>query len=129
MSISVRDQAAVEAFLEMLAVERGAATNTIGAYRRDLDGAAEFLAGKIEIGIGAEQQRRGGTATTLGFDKGFELAAAIGGVHFDQPPREQRLLRPRVFAVGIDDFLRLAGDVPRRLGLLPEDQVVCALVE
>lgn len=46
MSISVRDQAAVEAFLEMMVVERGAATNTIEAYRRDLDGAAEFLAGQ-----------------------------------------------------------------------------------
>ncbi|WP_427969614.1 tyrosine recombinase [Altererythrobacter sp.] len=31
--------AAVEAFLDMLAAERGAAANTIAAYRRDLDGA------------------------------------------------------------------------------------------
>ncbi len=32
-----------QAFLEMLAAERGAATNTLSAYRRDLDGAEETL--------------------------------------------------------------------------------------
>lgn len=34
---------AVESFLAMLAVERGAAANTLAAYRRDLEGAAELL--------------------------------------------------------------------------------------
>ncbi|MEW4448196.1 tyrosine recombinase [Qipengyuania sp. JC766] len=33
----------VEEFLSMLAVERGAAANTIAAYRRDLDGAADAI--------------------------------------------------------------------------------------
>ena len=36
----------VEAFLEMMAVERAAAKNTLTAYRRDLDDASGFLAGK-----------------------------------------------------------------------------------
>lgn len=36
----------VEAFLEMLAAERGAATNTILAYRRDLEDFSAFLAGR-----------------------------------------------------------------------------------
>lgn len=33
----------VEAFLAMLAAERGAAANTLAAYRRDLDGAGELI--------------------------------------------------------------------------------------
>ena len=36
----------VEAFLEMLAAERGAALNTLEAYRRDLEAFAGFLAGR-----------------------------------------------------------------------------------
>lgn len=36
----------VEAFLEMMAVERAAAKNTVVAYRRDLDDAAEWLSGR-----------------------------------------------------------------------------------
>ncbi len=35
--------AAVEAFLDMLAAERGAAANTIAAYRRDLEGAEDAI--------------------------------------------------------------------------------------
>lgn len=35
--------AGVDAFLEMLAAERGAAANTLAAYRRDLDGAEELV--------------------------------------------------------------------------------------
>src|SRR5688500_20303029 len=34
---STRDAALLEAFLEMLAAERGASANTLAAYRRDLD--------------------------------------------------------------------------------------------
>lgn len=35
--------AATQAFLDMLAAERGAAANTLAAYRRDLDGAEELI--------------------------------------------------------------------------------------
>ncbi len=38
--------AQTEAFLEMLVAERGAATNTLAAYRRDLEDAAAFLGGE-----------------------------------------------------------------------------------
>lgn len=36
----------VESFLEMMAAERGASTNTLEAYRRDLDDALEALSGR-----------------------------------------------------------------------------------
>lgn len=39
--------AQVEAFLEMLSAERGAAVNTLQSYRRDLEDAAAFLKGKL----------------------------------------------------------------------------------
>jgi site-specific recombinase XerD len=38
-----RDGARIEAFLEMLAAERGASVNTLAAYRRDLDDAGEAI--------------------------------------------------------------------------------------
>ena len=44
--MSGMDGARIESFLEMMAVERGAADNTLQAYRRDLDHAREFLAGE-----------------------------------------------------------------------------------
>src|SRR3546814_13024091 len=53
----------VETFLEMLAAERGAAQNTLEAYRRDLDAYAGFLAG------------RGGAVATAGPD---EIRAFLG---------------------------------------------------
>lgn len=47
---------AVEAFLAMLAVERGAAANTIAAYRRDLEGAREIVGG-LETASAAQLAR------------------------------------------------------------------------
>ena len=42
----MRDGARIEAFLEMMSAERGASENTLLSYRRDLEDAAEFLAGR-----------------------------------------------------------------------------------
>ena len=42
----MRDSALIESFLEMMSAERGAAGNTVDAYRRDLDDTAEFLASR-----------------------------------------------------------------------------------
>jgi integrase/recombinase XerD len=60
----------VEAFLEMLAAERGAAANTLEAYRRDLTAFAGFLAG------------RGGSLDTAGVDdiRGFLGRLAQAGM-------------------------------------------------
>ncbi|GGJ35687.1 recombinase XerD [Sphingopyxis bauzanensis] len=41
------DGAAIDRFLEMMAAERGAARNTLAAYRRDLEQAAEWIKGPI----------------------------------------------------------------------------------
>ena len=46
MADAIHDWHLVEAFLEMLSAERGAANNTLDAYRRDLTGFAEFLTAK-----------------------------------------------------------------------------------
>ncbi|KQT85869.1 site-specific tyrosine recombinase XerD [Aurantimonas sp. Leaf443] len=54
MSAGARDGATIEAFLEMMAVERGAAENTLQAYRRDLEDAAGFLAGRGATLAGAD---------------------------------------------------------------------------
>lgn len=56
MRASVR----IEAFLEMLAAERGAADNTLSAYRRDLFEAAEWLAGDgADLAHASADQLRG----------------------------------------------------------------------
>jgi integrase/recombinase XerD len=41
------DNARIEAFLEMLSAERGAAENTLAAYARDLEDASDFLNGQL----------------------------------------------------------------------------------
>jgi integrase/recombinase XerD len=42
----MRDANRIDAFLEMMAAERGASDNTLAAYRRDLEHAAEALSGR-----------------------------------------------------------------------------------
>jgi integrase/recombinase XerD len=42
----MNDGAAIDAFLEMMSAERGASANTLAAYRRDLEDAAEFVSGR-----------------------------------------------------------------------------------
>jgi integrase/recombinase XerD len=55
--VSARGAAAgsehVEAFLEMMSAERGAAENTLASYRRDLDDYARFLNGRGATFLGA----------------------------------------------------------------------------
>jgi integrase/recombinase XerD len=41
----MRNAAAIEAFLEMMSAERGAAANTLSSYRRDLEDAGEAIGG------------------------------------------------------------------------------------
>lgn len=48
--------ARIEAFLEMMSAERGAAENTLSSYRRDLDDASQEIPGGL-AGAGAEDIR------------------------------------------------------------------------
>ncbi|MRX35113.1 site-specific tyrosine recombinase XerD [Aminobacter sp. SR38] len=43
----MKSGARIEAFLEMMSAERGAADNTLASYRRDLEDASEFLGGRL----------------------------------------------------------------------------------
>ena len=53
------DPALIERFLEMMAAEAGAATNTLAAYRSDLSLASEFLAGRLATASAADLSRLG----------------------------------------------------------------------
>jgi integrase/recombinase XerD len=63
----------VEAFLEMIAAEKGAAPNTLSAYRRDLEDFTTYLAG-IDIALTGATPRN--IATYLQFVADAGLAAA-----------------------------------------------------
>lgn len=63
----------IEAFLEMLGVERGAATNTIEAYRRDLKQFSVFLANR---GIALAAAQPGDVAGWLAASSASGLSAA-----------------------------------------------------
>ncbi|MEM0985528.1 MAG: tyrosine recombinase [Pseudomonadota bacterium] len=63
----MRDQTRIEAFLEVMSVERGAALNTLLAYRRDLEEASDSLSGGL-----VEASRSDITALLKSYaDRGF----------------------------------------------------------
>ena len=62
--MSEPDRASIDAFLAMLAAERGAAANTLAAYRRDLEGAEAVLGGLANVD-GASLARLGGAWSDL----------------------------------------------------------------
>ena len=53
------DRRQIEAFLEMMAAEAGAARNTLLAYRRDLEGASELLGGRLVVAAPEALRRLG----------------------------------------------------------------------
>jgi integrase/recombinase XerD len=53
------DRQLIGAFLEMMAVEAGAAANTLAAYERDLRGASEILAGRLSLASSEELKKLG----------------------------------------------------------------------
>ena len=48
------DRDRIEAFLEMMSAERGAAANTLDAYARDLSDASEFCGGSLTTASGQD---------------------------------------------------------------------------
>ena len=79
------EAALIEAFLEMMAAERNAATNTIAAYRRDLLDYAAFLS------------RRGGALDTAGPDSVEAYFAAVEGQGLKPSTAARRLSALRQF--------------------------------
>jgi len=134
-----RDWYRVEAFLEMMSAERGAAANTLASYRRDLEDYAAFLAGR---GVGlaeadadtvrawlADLARRGfaasSTARRLSAIRQLHQFMVSEQARSDDPtaviagPRKARRL-PRVLSVAeVDALIGRAETEARRADLAP----------
>jgi integrase/recombinase XerD len=127
----------IEAFLAMLAAERGAAANTLLAYRRDLEG-AEAIVGRLADADGTRLERLGATWSDLAASSLARKCSALRqyfgflvdeGVRADDPssalprPVTRRPL-PRVLSHGDVDALfaraedEASGDRPDALRLL-----------
>ena len=83
------DRDRIEAFLEMMSAERGAAANTLDAYARDLSDASEFCGGRLTTASGrdlaawqADLSARGMAAST----SARKLSAARRFFRFLFPP-------------------------------------------
>ena len=79
----------VEAFLEMMSAERGAARNTIEAYRRDLTDYAGFLASR---GAGPSTADRGAVVAYLASLSAQGLAASTSARHLSAVRQFHRFL-------------------------------------
>ena len=118
----------VDAFLEMMSAERGAAKNTIAAYRRDLGDYAAFVAGRgASLGnadrelittylarLEAEGLKASSSARKLSAIRQFHKFLAADAVRGDDPtriiasPKARRPL-PKVLSIAeVDRLLRLA---------------------
>lgn len=63
----MRSAARIEAFLEMMSAERGAAENTLASYRRDLDDAADAIPGELALAQTADIRAYLGGIASRGF--------------------------------------------------------------
>lgn len=118
----------IGAFLEMMSAERGAAANTIAAYRRDLTSYAGFVAGKKQTlldcpretvmayldGLKAEGLSASSSARHLSAIRQFHKFLCADGMRGDDPsrivasPKTRRPL-PKVLSVAeVDKLLKLA---------------------
>ncbi|MBP0491455.1 tyrosine recombinase [Roseomonas indoligenes] len=137
----------VEAFLEMLAAERGAARNTLAAYQADLEDAAGFAArkaGETPGAMSAETLRRYVTGLTdaglsprtaarrLSALRQFHRFLAREGVRADDPtealdsPRKPALLPRPLREAEVEALIAAAGALPERRA--PLAVAVCELL-
>ena len=104
----------VEAFLEMLVAERGAAANTLAAYGRDLDDLAGFLAAR---GLGAGEANTGDLRDYLQALSRAGMAASTSARRLSALRQFHKFL---VDEGQRDDDPTAALDSPRRARALPK---------
>ncbi|HKR15964.1 tyrosine recombinase [Rhizorhapis sp.] len=138
------DRALIERFLEMMAAERGAARNTLLAYRTDLSLASEALGGRLETAGKEELSRLTGEWAALAPSSAARKASALRrffaflheeGLREDDPssalPRPvQRRPLPKV--LGREELDRIFAEVEARVELAapsPLDLRLAALLE
>ncbi len=102
----------VEAFLEMMSAERGAARNTIDAYRRDLRDYADFLDRR---GISAQSAGREEVSAYLAFLDAQGIAASSSARKLSAIRQFHRFLAAD--AVRADDPTRIIASPKARRGL------------
>jgi integrase/recombinase XerD len=127
-----------EAFLEMLAAERGAARNTLLAYDRDLNDFAEFAASQGEAvaaasaqtlrqymaGLGAQGLKPRTAARRLSALRQFHRFLLREGIRPDDPtglldtPKLPGVLPKYLSEAEVDGLLAAAGHLPGRHGLV-----------
>ena len=128
----------IEAFLEMLAAERGAARNTLLAYDRDLDDFATFAAGRGQAvsrasadtlrsymaGLGAAGLKPRTAARRLSALRQFHRFLLREGVRTDDPtglldsPKLPGVLPKYLSEAEVDALLAAAGRLPGRQGVV-----------
>ena len=139
--MSVADAHLIEAFLEMMSAERGAARNTIAAYRRDLADYAEFLAGTgtrlataarrqvvayLEL-VAAQGLSAASSARRLSAIRQFHKFLCADNVRADDPtrivasPRTRRAL-PKVLSVAEVDRLLTTAETQANAGASDRQQ-------
>jgi integrase/recombinase XerD len=109
----MKNAARIEAFLEMMSAERGAARNTIEAYRRDLTDYSGFLARR---GRSLEDAAREDIVAYLGFLDGQGLAASSAARRLSALRQFHRFLCAD--QIRSDDPTRIIGS-PRARRALP----------
>ncbi len=136
------DRQQIEAFLEMMAAEAGAARNTLLAYRRDLEGASALLGGRLAEAAAGDLHRlatewmalkRASVARKSAALRRFYGFLHAEGVRSDDPspalPRPGRE-RPLPKVLSHDDVEALFAEVERRRAeSLPGAHRLAALIE
>ena len=142
MTAAGDDRQLIEAFLEMMAAEAGAARNTLLAYRRDLEGASMLLGGRLaaagedDLPKLAEEwmaltrasvaRKSAALRRFFGFLQAEGMRADDPSPALPRPGQERRL--PKVLSHG--DVGALFAEIERRVaGELPAARRLAALVE
>ena len=134
------DTRAIALFLDMCAAERGSATNTILAYRRDLDGASAALGGHLAAATDDDLARllhdwrdlaRASLQRKVSALRGFFAFQVREGLRRDDPtatlPKTARA-RPLPKSLAVGDIDRLFAALADRMPT-PATLRLCALIE